>query len=237
VSGPAAVPPPPGTLLLLIRHAEQATMLRRDAPLSARGEGQAERLAARLAALPLTAVVSSHLQRARRTAEAVAARAGLEVEVEEGLEEVRLGEAARWNRYRGHLEPDPDDYVTAALNAVRLLSRTAWRGEHGEETLDSLLERGLAAVDRVVARHHGGVVACVSHGGFINAILGAWTGAQRHMWFVPWHTGISSVLVSGEERILLGVNDASHLGREEDMLHVVAGDLAGRRGEGSGQRS
>jgi 2,3-bisphosphoglycerate-dependent phosphoglycerate mutase len=205
-------------------------MLRRDAPLSARGERQAERLAARLAALPLSAGVSSHLQRARRTAEAVAARAGLAVEVEEGLEEVRLGEAARWNRYRGHLEPDPDDYVTAALNAVRLLSRTAWLGEDGEETLGSLLERGLAAVDRVIARHPGGVVACVSHGGFINAVLGAWTGAERHMWFVPWHTGISSVLVSGEERILLGVNDASHLGREEDMLHVVAGGLAARAG-------
>jgi broad specificity phosphatase PhoE len=237
VSGPAAVPPPPGTLLLLIRHAEQATMLRRDAPLSARGERQAQRLAERLASLPLTAVVSSHLQRARRTAGAVAARAGLEAEVEEGLEEVRLGEAARWNRYRGHLEPDPDDYVTAALNAVRLLSRTSWRGEDGEETLDSLLERGLAAVDRVIRRHPGGVVACVSHGGFINAVLGAWTGAERHMWFVPWHTGISSVLVSGEERILLGVNDASHLGRDEDMLHIVAGDLASRRPQGPPQPS
>ena len=52
------------------------------------------------------------------------------------------------------------------------------------------------------------------------------------MWFVPWHTGISSVLVSGEERILLGVNDAAHLSREEDMLHVVAGGLAARRAGG-----
>ena len=69
----------------------------------------------------------------------------------------------------------------------------------------------------------------------INAVLGAWTGAERHMWFVPWHTGISSVLVSGAERILLGVNDASHLDPREDMLQIVAGDLAGRRaGDGRG---
>jgi probable phosphoglycerate mutase len=107
VTGPAAAPPPPGTLLLLIRHAEQATMQRRDPPLSQRGERQAERLAERLAALPLTAVVSSHLARARRTAEVVAAKAGLEAEVEEGLEEIRLGEEARWLRYRGCSSPTP----------------------------------------------------------------------------------------------------------------------------------
>jgi probable phosphoglycerate mutase len=229
VTGPAAAPPPPGTLLLLIRHAEQATMQRRDPPLSERGERQAERLAERLAALPLTAVVSSHLQRARRTAEAVAARAGLAAEVEEGLEEIRLGEQARWNRYRGLLEPDPDDYVSAALNAVRVLSGARWTGEDGEEPMDSLLERGVAALGRVVERHHGGVIACVSHGGFINAVLGSWTGAERHMWFVPWHTGISSVLLQGDERVLLGLNDATHLSRDQDMLHILAADVVSRR--------
>ncbi|HEY2705198.1 MAG TPA: histidine phosphatase family protein [Candidatus Dormibacteraeota bacterium] len=218
-----------------MRHAEQATMQRRDAPLSDRGERQAERLAERLAALPLTAVVSSHLRRARRTAEVVAGRAGLEAEVEEGLEEVRLGEEARWRRYRGLLEPDPDDYVTAALNAVRVLSRARWTGEDGEESLESLLERGLAAIDRVTERHQGGVIACVSHGGFINAVLGSWTGAQRHMWFVPWHTGISSVLIRGDERVLLGLNDATHLGRDQDMLHILAADVVSRRSEGRGR--
>jgi broad specificity phosphatase PhoE len=225
-AGPAAAPPSPGTLLLLIRHAEQGTMQRRDAPLSERGELQAQRLAGRLADLPLTAVVSSPLQRARRTAEVVAGRCGIEPEVEEGLEEIRLSEEARWQRYRGLLEPDPDDYVTAALNAVQLLSRVRWTGEAGEETHESLLTRGTAAIQRVLERHHGGVIACVSHGGFINAMLGSWTGAVRHMWFVPWHTGISTVLVQGDERVLLGVNDATHLGRDQDMLHIVAADVA-----------
>jgi probable phosphoglycerate mutase len=207
-------------------------MQQRDAPLSERGERQAERLAERLAALPLTAVVSSHLQRARRTAETVAARAGLEAEVEEGLEEIRLGEEARWNRYRGMLEPDPDDYVSAALNAVRVLSRARFIGADGEETVESLLERGQAALDRVLARHRGGVIACISHGGFINAILGSWTGATRHMWFVPWHTGISSVMITGDERVLLGINDATHLSRDQDMLHIIAGDVVSRRSAG-----
>lgn len=209
-------------------------MQRRDAPLSERGERQALRLAERLAVLPVTAVVSSHLRRARRTAEVVAAQAGLEAEVEEGLEEIGLGEEARWRRYRGLLEPDPDDYVTAALNSVRVLSRTRWTGENGEEPIDSLLARGTAALERVVERHHGGVIACVSHGGFINAVLGAWTGAEAHMWFVPWHTGISSVLLKGDERVLLGVNDATHLSRDQDMLHIVAADVVRRREAGEG---
>jgi Histidine phosphatase superfamily (branch 1) len=68
--------------------------------------------------------------------------------------------------------------------------------------MDSLLESGAAALDRVVERRHGGVIACVSHGGFINAVLGSWTGAERHMWFVPWHTGISSVLLQGEALVI-----------------------------------
>lgn len=203
-------------------------MQRRDAPLSERGELQARRLAERLAALPVTALVSSHLQRARRTAEIVAARTGLEHEVEDGIQEILLSEDARWRRYRGMLEPDPDDYVSAAMNAVRMLPRVRWTGDAGEETHESLLARGTAAIRRIVERHHGGVIACISHGGFINAMLGSWTGAHRHMWFVPWHTGISSVLISGEEHVLLGLNDATHLSREQDMLHIVASEVASR---------
>lgn len=207
-------------------------MQRRDAPLSERGEVQAQRLAERLAALPVTALVSSHLQRARRTAEIVAARTGLEHEVEDGIQEILLSEDARWRLYRGKLEPDPDDYVSAAMNAVRMLPGVRWTGGAGEETHESLLTRGTAAIRRIVERHQGGVIACISHGGFINAMLGSWTGAHRHMWFVPWHTGISSVLISGEEHALLGLNDATHLSRDQDMLHIVAADVAGRRAAG-----
>src|SRR4029077_2410337 len=87
--------------------------------------------------------------------------------------------------------------------------------------------RAVAAVERVIAAHPHGVLACVAHGGTINAILADWTGVDHDLWFVPWHTGISAVLVSGAERTLLSVNDASHLAREEDLLHVVAGGLSG----------
>lgn len=207
-----------------------------DAELSARGGRQAERLAERLAHLPLTAVVSSPLRRARQTAEAVAQRKGLEVEIEPDLEEVRITDAIREHRYSVSaarvLEPDPDDYRTAALGMVRLAPRTRWvGGRDGVESGAELRLRVVAAAERVIARHPAGVVACVAHGGTINALLAVWAGIERDMWFVPWHTGISAVLVSGEQRVLLTVNDASHLAREEDMLHIVASDVRRRPGE------
>jgi probable phosphoglycerate mutase len=222
----ASAPPAPQLLLLLIRHAEQATMQIRDAELSARGRRQAERLAERLSHLPLTAVVASPLRRAMSTAQAVAAMHGLEVEVEPELEEVHINEATRATRYlrrseETRMEPAEHDYARAAMAAVRVVPGIVW-GSDGGETGEALRARVMPALESVIARHGGGVVACVVHGGVINAVLGEWAGVSSDMFVVPWHTGISSVLVDGDERVLLGVNDASHLARDEDMLHLVA---------------
>ncbi|HXA28723.1 MAG TPA: histidine phosphatase family protein [Candidatus Angelobacter sp.] len=228
----ASAPPPPPLLLLLIRHAEQATMQVRDAELSARGRRQALRLAERLAHLPLTAVVASPMRRAQATAQAVALLHGLTVETEADLEEVRINEASRASRYvqraaDSRMEPSEGDYARAAMAGVRVVPGIVW-GSDGGESGAGLRTRVIPAMERVVSRHPGGVVACVAHGGVINAVLGEWTGQTRDMWFVPWHTGVSSVLVSGAERVLLGVNDASHLARDEDMLHLVAAHVRGR---------
>lgn len=229
MSGPAeipAAPPAPETLLLLVRHAEQSSLRVFDTPLSARGERQAERLARRLATLPVTAVLASTLRRARQTAAAVARATSQEVEVVADLDEIRIDDGARDRLYRrsagSELEPHPDDYARAALSGVRMVPRTRWAGD-GIEPLTALRARAVAALEEVIDRHPGGVVVCISHGVLINAVLGAWTGAERDMWFVPWHTGISAVLASGEERILLSLNDAGHLATGEEMLGLVSG--------------
>src|SRR4029077_8606657 len=130
--GPAAAPPAPDLLLRLIRHAEQRTMRAHDSELSARGRRQAERLAERLALLPLTGLVSSHLRPAVETAAAVSRATGVDAEVEPELEEIRIDTEARRRRYAdlsspaSALEPDPDDYTSAAMAMVRLGSRTRW---------------------------------------------------------------------------------------------------------------
>jgi broad specificity phosphatase PhoE len=127
------------------------------------------------------------------------------------------------------MEPREHEYAASAMAAVRVVPRMTWGVDGGESGAD-LRRRVLPAIERVMSRHPGGVVACVVHGGVLNAVIGEWAGLTQDMWFVPWHTGISSVLVDGEERVLLGVNDASHLARDEDMLHLLAADVRARSG-------
>lgn len=69
--------------ILLVRHGETAgnverVLQRADTPLNALGLLQAERVAARLAQLPIARIVVSDLARAQMTAAAIAARAGVQ---------------------------------------------------------------------------------------------------------------------------------------------------------------
>ncbi len=80
--------------LLLARHGQSEWQLRTrdgdlDSPLTALGESQAHRLGEYLAAVddPITAIVASPLQRARRTAEIVASYLALPVTVEPDFRE------------------------------------------------------------------------------------------------------------------------------------------------------
>ena len=89
------------TLVLLVRHgltAGTGTVLTGRTPgipLDDRGREQAAALAARLAAVPLDAIITSPLERCRQTADAIAsARNGhpLAVQEDERLAEVRYGD-------------------------------------------------------------------------------------------------------------------------------------------------
>ena len=207
-------------------------MLELDPPLSARGLEQAERLGARLAHLPITAVVSSPLLRAQQTAAPTAAALGLEVVVHPDLDEIRMQADAMRDKFAKtsarHMEPDPDDYVRTAMAAVRVVPRFVWAEDGSTESGAELRQRATTALEEVVAAHPGEVVACVAHGGFINAALGPWLGITKDMWFVPWHTGVSTVMVTGDDKVVLGINDASHLAPDEDVLSVVSSTLGPR---------
>lgn len=218
-----------GTLLLLIRHAEQKTLREVDPPLSDRGQLQAERLGQRLSLLPISSIVTSPLMRARATAAPLASATGITPAVHEGLEEVRLpADHVRHmfsNTAASGMEPDVEDYTSTTMASIAVSQKFTWgksgRGETGAE----VRERLSLTVDEIVQQAHHGVVACVSHGGAINALLASWIGIKRDMWFVPWHTGITGVLFKDGERTLLFVNDATHLARDEDILNVVTSAL------------
>ncbi len=84
-------------MILLVRHGETASNAARvvqtpDTPLSPRGARQAERLAARLASLSVSRILTSDLARALETAQRVQAASGGELALEPLLQERNFGD-------------------------------------------------------------------------------------------------------------------------------------------------
>jgi broad specificity phosphatase PhoE len=144
------------SLLLLIRHAEQQTLRKLDPPLGERGREQADRLADRLSAIPLMAIASSPMARARATARPLAKRMGLTEEIVDDLAEADLSAAENHHIFTNtsarHMEPNADDYLGPARAAVEVLPRFQWGRDGRSETGENLLTRVTDAFDEVVAR-------------------------------------------------------------------------------------
>jgi broad specificity phosphatase PhoE len=214
-----------GTVLLLIRHGEQSTMLEVDPELSARGRSQATLLADRLRTVPIDRVVSSPMRRAVQTATPLAAALGLTVDVHPELDEVRMSEEVVRERFMKQsvraMEPDPERYAETVLGAIEVVPRFHFGGEEGSESSAALRDRATSALQDVVTGHSARTVAVFTHGAFINAALSSWLGISRHMWFVPWHTGVTVLRVTRGALVPLSVNDASHLAPDDDVLGVV----------------
>jgi 2,3-bisphosphoglycerate-dependent phosphoglycerate mutase len=155
------------TTILLARHGETDWNRERrwqgheDIPLNGTGEAQAHALADALAAQPLTAVYSSDLARAVRTAEIVAGRHGLEVRRVRDLREVDVGE------FQGRTMAE---IVERWPDAVERFEQTGY-GWAGGESFEEMAERVLAAVHRIAGEHPQEHVAVVGHGGTIRVVL------------------------------------------------------------------
>lgn len=138
--------------------------------LSARGRAEAEVIARHLASRRLQRVYTSPLERARETAEVVAAACGCAVEVREDLLESQLcapweglsWREVRWRDVRGWMR-----YLTRPQEIREV-----------PETLRALAARMAAAVLAIAEAHPGGEVAAVSHGDPIKAAVIALTGGD-----------------------------------------------------------
>lgn len=156
-----APPAGTGTKLVLVRHgstvhsAERRLSGRNELPLTDKGIAQARALAARMAGLgDIAAVVSSPLRRTRETAAHIAAALGLEVQVEEGFQEVDFGE---W-----------EGKTFGEVGASDATALAAWSGSPqaappGGESFAQLAERLRPARDKVLAGYPGQTVIIVSH--------------------------------------------------------------------------
>jgi probable phosphoglycerate mutase len=148
------------TRLILLRHGQTALSVERrysgrgNPPLTETGLAQANAAAHRLASYDVTAVVTSPLLRARRTADAVASTTGATVAELPELTETDFGawEGLTFTEARTR---DPE------LHAAWLADPSV--PTPGGESFDQVHERIIAARDRILAGHAGGTVVVVSH--------------------------------------------------------------------------
>lgn len=198
--------------LLLIRHGEVLSNreLRyvglRDEPLADSGVEQAERLATALAPLPVQAVYSSPLSRARETGRRIATARDVPLRLEPRLREQSFGEWEGLSRAE-----------VLAKDAERLLHWEADLGTSppGGDSLESVQTRMLELVEDLAREHRGEWIALVSHVGPIKALLCAALGAPlataRRMFLDP---GTLSVIDWGERPVVRLFNAHGHLGWE-----------------------
>ncbi len=149
-------------LVYLARHGETEWSKsgqhtgRTDIALTAKGEADAKKIGVRLSSIAFSHVVSSPLQRARRTAEL----AGYTPEIEPGLLEWNYG--------------DYEGLKTAEIREKRPGWDLFHDGCPGGESVQEVCER----VDRLVERLKGlsGNVALFAHGHILRVIAARWVG-------------------------------------------------------------
>jgi len=208
--------------LLLIRHAESQGNFehrlqgRREYPLTAVGTQQAEALASRLAPEPLTTIYSSPIGRALQTAEIIAARAGLSITIEPGIQEYDFGEAVSgltWDEIR-LCNPE-------IIEAFRK-DDSQFPRYPGEEGRAGFQERVRTAYREITARHNGdGSVAVVTHAGPITVlVLDALSlPYSRPIPFVLDNASITTIEINNDAAphlppmAVTGINDVCHVGK------------------------
>ncbi|WP_416975600.1 bifunctional RNase H/acid phosphatase [Streptomyces sp. 4F14] len=213
---PAAAPDmgTPATLVLL-RHGETPLTPEKrfsgsggsDPSLSAVGREQAARVAEALARRgTIEAIVASPLARTRETAEAVAARLGLDVAVDDGLRETDFG-AWEGLTFREVRERHPEDMA-------------AWLGDPqarptgGGESFAEVAKRTEATRDRLTRAYAGRTVLVVSHVTPIKTLVRLALGAPPEALFRMDLSAASLSAVAyyadGNASVRL-LNDTSHL--------------------------
>jgi len=188
----------------LVRHGEsEANAARRfagqsDSPLTARGRRQAETVAKELAKVKFDKVVSSDLSRTRDTAEIIARAQGVPVEIVPELREIDVGDRTgqTFDEVAGLPEWKDDGFV-------------AWPGG---ETLDQVLARTLAAIDRLAGENPGRTILVVGHGGVNRILLSHFLGILPRLERTPaTNTSISVVVTDGKTHKVERLFAADHL--------------------------
>jgi broad specificity phosphatase PhoE len=163
------------TTIVLVRHGETDWNRERrfqghaDIPLNEDGRLQVHELAELLAGERFVTAYSSPLRRALETAEILARRIGVEIELRDGLKEVDVGS---WS---GLTTTEVEQRFP---DGFRRWSADRAGGWTDGETYDELGHRVVADLFAIAERHAGERVLAVTHGGPIRSVLAAAAGVS-----------------------------------------------------------
>jgi probable phosphomutase (TIGR03848 family) len=192
------------TVFLLVRHAvtshtgHKLTGWAPGVHLSEDGRAQAEAVAEQLAKAPIKAIYSSPIERTLETAQAVASRHRLDVQVLDDIGEVQYG--------------------TWTNRSLKSLARTklwvtvqrfpsAARFPQGE-TLREVQARAIAELERIQARHPKQMVCVVSHADVIKLVVAHYLGVHIDLFqrIAIGPASVSAVAVNDQVPMVLSVN-------------------------------
>lgn len=200
------------TRIYLIRHAQsEGNLYRRilgwyDGHVTALGREQIAALKERFLEIPLDAVYSSDLSRARETAQAVTLPKSLKERTDPAFREIHLGELTNIP-YGDLIFHHPDLYDA-------FFSYSPQWAPRGGETFRQAADRIASAFFRVASQHSGQTIAIFSHAMVIHCLQAALRGkhpSEAAGLPLGENTAVSCYeLQEGKFRILFE-NDASHL--------------------------
>jgi 2,3-bisphosphoglycerate-dependent phosphoglycerate mutase len=152
------------TIIYWVRHAESPYYLEdeRNRGLSPQGVADAALVTEILMHEQLDVVVSSPYARAVQTVEGVAAKLGLEIELEENLRERLLTGM---------------EFVIENKDFMPAIERVFTDHDYafpGGESNNQTMQRGMEALRGVLERHHGKKIAVGTHGNIMAILMGYW---------------------------------------------------------------
>jgi alpha-ribazole phosphatase/probable phosphoglycerate mutase len=196
------------TTFYFVRHGESEGNAARvftgqtDSPLTARGRQQAAAVAEELAKVKFDRIISSDLSRTRDTAELIAKRRGIPVEIVPELREINVGDrtGTSFDETRGLPNWNDDGFV-------------AWPGG---ETLDQVLTRTLGAIGRLTRESRGKTILVVGHGGVNRILLSHFLGILPKLDRTPGgNTNISVVHTDGTTHTVERLFATEHVSNAE----------------------
>ena len=177
--------------LYLVRHGETDynNALRfqgqTDIPLNQTGIRQAEKVAGFFKDIPLQAIYTSSLKRARTTAEIIGKRKGIEPQVTDALREMSFG---IWENMNSN-----DIQKKYAKEWKDFFASPAGTKIPQGESMSDVQKRAYPVVQQILDQHPEGDVAFIAHGGIIRVMICTMLGLDLNR---AWHLHVGNASVT-----------------------------------------